>query len=375
MPVIAEYDAAIAAGALENDPAQRALARRLSELAKTVAWGGTGRGRGLLGQFLGARKVTPVRGLYIWGKVGRGKTLLMDMFHSAVPTQRKRRAHFHEFMADVHGRIHTWRQGPGKSAKDGDPIAPVAQAIAEEAQLLCFDEFHVTDIADAMVLGRLFTALFEHGVVLVATSNTAPDDLYHHGLNRQLFLPFIEVLKDHCDEVRLDSRTDFRLEKLAGAPVYYTPLGPASDEAMDAAFERLSGDAEALPETLTVTGRTVHVPHAHQGVARFSFSDLCEQPHGASDFLKIAHSYHTVFVDRIPVLEPEDRNAARRFVWLVDALYDNRVKMVASAAAEPPALYASGDFSSEFERTASRLIEMRGHEYLAAPHGAPLAAA
>jgi cell division protein ZapE len=368
MPVLNEYDALVTAGMLENDPAQRALARRLSDLARTVAWGG-GKRRGLLGQFLGAKAPDPVRGLYIWGKVGRGKTLLMDMFHSAAATQKKRRAHFHEFMADVHGRIHTWRQGPGKTAKDGDPIPPVAEAIAADAQLLCFDEFTVTDIADAMILGRLFTALFERGVVLVATSNTAPQDLYHNGLNRQLFLPFIDLLLDHTDVVRLDARTDFRLEKLEGAPVYYTPLGPNADLAMNEAFQRLAGVHQGSPESLVVTGRAVHVPQAHQGVARFGFADLCEQPHGAADFLKIAHAFHTVFVDHIPVMEPKDRNAARRIVWLIDALYDNRVKLIASAAAEPDALYAKGDFAAEFERTASRLIEMRGHDYLAAPHG------
>ena len=370
MPVLTEYDALATSGALESDPAQRALARRLSDLARTVAWTG-GKKRGLLAQFLGTKSPEPVRGLYIWGKVGRGKTLLMDMFHSAAATGQKRRAHFHEFMADVHGRIHAWRQGPGKRARDGDPIPPVAEAIAGEARVLCFDEFTVTDIADAMILGRLFTALFERGVVLVATSNTAPQDLYHHGLNRQLFLPFIDLLLAHCDVVRLDARTDFRLEKLEGAPVYYTPLGDRADTAMDDAFARISGVATGMPETLVVTGRAVHVPQAHQGVARFSFDDLCEQPHGAADFLKIAHAFHTVFVDRIPVMAPKDRNAARRFVWLVDAFYDNRVKLVASAAAEPDHLYVKGDFASEFERTASRLIEMRGHDYLAAPHGRP----
>ena len=328
-----------------------------------------------LGWLFGSRetKQPPVKGLYIHGEVGRGKTMLMDLFFEASPVVRKRRAHFHEFMIDVHERVHAFRQRMkfGEHAGE-DPIERTAIDLAQEAWLLCFDEFHVTDIADAMILGRLFTQLFERGVVVVATSNVAPDDLYKDGLNRALFVPFIRMLERHMEIVRLDSRTDFRLEKLAGMPVWYVPADAAADAALNDAWRRLAPGHDGAPQELPVRGRAVHVPRAAMGVARFSFHDLCEEPLAAADYLRIAREYHTIILDRVPVMTFDTRNAAKRFIILIDTLYDMNVKLIASAEAEPEALYRGdeGYEAQEFKRTASRLIEMRSQAYLARPHGA-----
>jgi len=325
-----------------------------------------------LGWLFGQRQVGPIRGLYIWGAVGRGKTMLMDALFDVADVDLKRRAHFHGFMADAHQRIFAFRQRVRRGEeKDGDPIPHVAGAIAAEATLLCFDEFTVTDIADAMILGRLFTSLFASGVTVVATSNVEPDGLYAGGLNRALFLPFIALLEERMDVVRLDARADFRLEKLGGSPVYLVPGDDAATAALDAAFRRLSGEAHGRPVTLTVRGRPVGVPQAAGGVARFAFADLCGKPLGASDYLAVAERFHTVLIDRIPVMGPEHRNEAKRFIMLIDTFYDRHVKLIASADAEPTALYRAteGREAFEFERTASRLIEMRSHDYLAMPHG------
>jgi cell division protein ZapE len=295
----------------------------------------------------------------------------MDMFFAASPVGRKRRVHFHAFMAEVHERVYALRRRIKRGEiPDDDPIKLTAAALAQDAWLLCFDEFHVTDIADAMILGRLFTRLFEQGVVVVATSNVAPDDLYQDGLNRALFVPFIALLKERMEVVRLDARTDFRLEKLAGAPVWYTPADAQADAALDAAWRRLIGNQPAASTTLTVHGRQVPIPRAAAGAARFTFAELCEQPLGASDYLKIAHEFHTLVVDRIPVMDFPQRNAAKRFIALIDTLYDYGVKLVASAEAEPDGLYlgVDGFEAREFKRTASRLIEMRSQSYLALPH-------
>jgi cell division protein ZapE len=275
-------------------------------------------------------------------------------------------------MADVHERVKEFRrQIKDHEIDDEDPIRLTAGQIAEESWLLCFDEFHVTDIADAMILGRLFTRMFELGVVVVATSNVAPDELYKGGLNRALFLPFIATLERQMDVLQLRARTDFRLEKLEGQKVWHVPADDDAAAALDAAWRRLVGSASGMPQELSVKGRRLRIPRAAMGVARFFFHDLCEQPLGASDYLRIAHEFHTLLIDRIPVMGYEQRNAAKRFIILVDTLYDHAVKLIASAAAEPHELYAadSGFEAQEFGRTASRLIEMRSQAYLALPHG------
>jgi cell division protein ZapE len=368
-----QYAALIAAGEIERDHAQEAVLALLVDLETRLAVHRLAKKSSTLGWLFGLRETRePIRGLYIYGDVGRGKTMLMDLFFEASPVAHKRRAHFHEFMADVHERVHAYRQKLKRGEVTGDdPIAPVAAEIADEAWLLCFDEFHVTDIADAMILGRLFTRLFEHGVVVVATSNVAPDDLYREGLNRGLFLPFIALLQERMNVVRLDARTDFRLEKLAGAPVWHVPADAKADAAMDQAWRRLTGGQHGAPHQVTNKGRVIPVPRAAKGVARFSFGDLCSQPLGARDYLKIAHEFHTLLIDHVPVMNFDRRNEAKRLIILIDTLYDQAVKLVASAQAEPDALYVAdnGAEALEFKRTASRLIEMRSDAYLALPHG------
>jgi cell division protein ZapE len=373
--ITARYSAGVAAGRVERDVAQVAIVERLTRLEARIMQHRLARKSSSLGWLFGDResKEARIKGLYVYGDVGRGKTMLMDFFFEASPVVRKRRAHFHEFMLDVHERIHAYRQNMKLGEHAGeDPIRLTAAQLAEEAWLLCFDEFHVTDIADAMILGRLFAELFERDVVLVATSNVPPDDLYKDGLNRALFVPFIHMLEAHLDIVRLDARTDFRLEKLAGMPVWYVPAGAAADLALDDAWRRLAGGHEGEAQALPLKGRSVHVPRAAMGVARFGFHDLCEQPLAAADYLRVAHEYHTIILDRVPVMTFDTRDAAKRFIILLDTLYDMNVKLIASAAAEPDALYQGeeGFEAQEFKRTASRLIEMRSQAYLARPHGA-----
>jgi cell division protein ZapE len=345
-------------GSLQSDAGQRAVAARLDVLAVEVQAFVQTRSR-LFARLRKSSTVTP-RGLYIHGGVGRGKTMLMDLFFDTVDLAQKRRAHFHAFMADVHDRIAMAR----KSA-DGDPIAPVAREIAAQAKLLCFDELFVTDIADAMILGRLFRGLFEAGVVVVATSNVAPDDLYRDGLNRQLFLPFIDEIEDRMEVLHLDAGQDFRLQKLSGRQLYFSPVDAAARAALDAHWLRLTGVTRGDPATLTVKGRALTVPQAAMGVARMGFADLCEAPLSAIDYLALSRSYHTVLVDAIPVLGPARRDVARRFITLIDTLYDNRVGLIASAEAEPDLLYPAGSGADHFVRTASRLMEMRSDAFLA----------
>jgi cell division protein ZapE len=353
-------EAQIADGVLDADKAQLDVAGRLDALARQLAdWRPNRNGK--LRSILRRPGATPPRGVYIHGDVGRGKTMLMDLFFSCSTFAPKMRSHFHEFMAEVHERI-----GEARREVEGDPIPNVASAIAAEAGLLCFDEMQVTDIADAMILGRLFKHLFEKEVVVVATSNSAPDELYENGLNRQLFLPFIDLIAAHMDVVELKSAKDYRLEKLGGLPLYFVPADEGAKAELDALWERLTGGHPGKSETLPVKGRQVAVPLASMGIARFDFRDLCELPLGPIDYLRIAHTYHTLIIDRIPVMARERRDALRRFINLIDTLYDNRVCLIASAAAEPDALCLDDAGAKAFQRTASRLIEMRSAEYLEA---------
>ncbi|WP_442581199.1 cell division protein ZapE [Mesorhizobium sp. ASY16-5R] len=370
------YDHLVSNGAISRDPAQQIVVRALDKLLDALSARRLARKSSALG-WLFARKpeASMVKGLYIHGGVGRGKTMLMDIFFELVPMRRKRRVHFNDFMAEAHDRIQKHRQArKDGTVKEDDPIPPVAKALAEQAQLLCFDEFTVTDIADAMILSRLFSALFSNGVVLVATSNVAPDDLYRDGLNRALFLPFIDILKRHAEVLGLDSDTDYRMEKLNRLPVYVTPLGPEADRLMDDAWAAMTHGRHAAPEMVAVKGREIPVPVAAGDAARFSFADLCEKPLGARDYLAVASRYSTLFIDRIPVLADGRRNEAKRLILLIDTLYDRHVRLVVSAAAPPAELYAgkTGVEVFEFDRTVSRLIEMQSQDWLDATRDAEL---
>jgi cell division protein ZapE len=351
------YRAAIAEETLKSDPFQAAAAEKLEALARALAVYKPGFS-------LFGKKEAPM-GLYIWGDVGRGKSMLMDLFFEDAPIQPKLRVHFNAFMVDTHARIHAERQRAGSS----DPIPVVARAIAAEARLLCFDEFQVTDVADAMILGRLFEQLFVSSTVIVATSNVAPDRLYEGGLNRQLFLPFIAEIQQRLEVLELDGPTDYRLQRISGLNVYLTPLSPAADAAMDAAWARLTQGARPKPLTLTVLGRPLAVPMSARGVARFDFSDLCIAPLAAPDYLAIARDFHTVLIDHIPVMGENMHNVARRFVVMIDTFYDEGVKLICSAAAPPEALYPDGKGSDAFRRAASRLAEMQSEDYLRRGHG------
>src|ERR1700712_285920 len=368
----AHYQSLVSSGAIEPDAAQAEAADAFADLERRLGGYTPGRQQGLLGRLFADKNGSAPRGLYVYGDVGRGKTMLMDLFFERSPVVHKRRAHFHEFMAEVHERIHGFRQDIARGdIADGDVIALTAASIFEEAWLLCFDEFHVTDIADAMILGRLFARLFELGTVVVATSNVAPDDLYQGGLNRALFLPFIAQISDHMDVLRLDARTDFRLEKLAGVNMWLVPADDLAKAALDKAWGKMTGNAPCKARDIAIKGRVLHVPGSAHGVARFAFADICEKPLAASDYLRLAHDYHTILIDRIPVMDYGERNAAKRFISLIDTLYDNAVKLMAPASANPVSLYLAteGAEANEFKRTSSRLIEMSSESYLALPHG------
>ena len=368
----AHYQSLLSSGAIEPDPAQAEAADAFADLEQRLTGYKPLRKQGLLGRLFADKDEAPPRGLYVHGEVGRGKTMLMDLFFQQSLVVHKRRAHFHEFMAEVHERIYGYRQNIARGEiADGDVIGLTAASIFDEAWLLCFDEFHITDIADAMILGRLFSKLFELGTVVVATSNVAPDDLYKGGLNRALFVPFIAQISDHMDVLRLDARTDFRLEKLAGVKMWLVPTDDAADAALDQAWRKMTGNAPCKARDIAIKGRVLRVPCSSHGVARFGFAELCEKPLAASDYLRLAHDYHTILVDRIPVMDFAERNAAKRFISLIDTLYDNAVKLMASAAADPVSLYLAtdGNEANEFRRTSSRLIEMSSESYLALPHG------
>ena len=361
------YEAMARSGEIVPDATQGALADALDALATSLAGRRRGAANGPLAwlRSIGASLHRP-RGLYIWGDVGRGKTLLMDLFFRAVPAKRKRRVHFHQFMGEVHDRIATFRaKTKNGEVVGGDPIEHVARALASEIELLCFDEFAVYDIADAMILGRLFEQLFRRGVTVVATTNVAPDDLYKEGLNRALFLPFIALLKEHMAVFHLDAPRDYRLDSTGTERRYVTPLGPEADACLDAHFRHFAGRARGEPGELLHKGRKIPVPEAADGVARFSFADLCQRPLGAGDYLKLADTFATIILSDVPVLTPVERNEAKRLINLIDTLYDRRIRLVVSAAAEPDALWRGegGAESFEFARTASRLIEMRSDAY------------
>jgi cell division protein ZapE len=359
------YRERLAAGDIKPDAAQEAALAALSRLEGELNDAAEPTFRSFF------RKPQPVRGVYLWGPVGRGKSMLMDLFFASAPVEKKRRAHFHAFMAEVHGHIDAWRKGDAAArkarfgqAKGDDPIVPTAELIAEEARLLCFDELQVTDIADAMILGRLFEALFARGVTLVATSNRPPDDLYKDGINRQLFIPFIDMLKDRMELVGVRGPTDFRLDRLRAGRVWFSPIDPDNERGFDALWADMLDGAEETGSTLEVMGRKLHLPRATGGLLRASFASLCAQALGPQDYLAIAERFHTVFLEDIPRLTPDRRDVARRFVTLIDALYEAQAKLVALAAAGPDDLYPSGDGAFEFERTASRLHEMRSQAYL-----------
>lgn len=367
---VAEWlSAKVEAGLLRADPVQMRAAESLDAVLDRLSTYNPD--AGFFGLFGGG---PAPKGLYVWGGVGRGKSMLMDVFFRLAPFDLKRRVHFHAFMLDIHARITAWRKldrsekraNPHHRRGDGDdPIAPVARAIASEATLLCFDEFQVKDIANASILARLFEALWKEGVVVVATSNRPPQDLYKNGLNRALFVPFIDMMPHHLVIFDFDGQTDHRLRQLTAAPVYYSPLGKETQAAMDAAWKRITGDAKMRPTSLVVQGRDLLLEKTGSGAAREGFDRLCDTALGAADYLAIAETFHTLMLEDVPQMGREMRNQASRFVALIDALYESRTKLIISAETEPQALYVAGDGAFEFERTASRLIEMRSEDYLA----------
>ena len=368
--VMAAYRALVHAGAWQRDPAQELAAEMLQILNNRLIHYAPSK-RKSWAERLGFKQQIDVRqGIYIYGAVGRGKSALMDLFFNGAPIEHKRRVHFHAFMLDVHARIHVQRQRIKQGKAKADPIPHVAVEIAEGAALLCFDEFQVHDPADAMILSRLFSEMFERGVVVVATSNRAPDDLYLGGLNRELFLPFIDLLKTQVEVLALDSAQDYRLARLRTMPVYFAPLGSDTETKLDDAFTNLTNGTDAAPQTLEVQGRTIIVPAAAAGIARFTFDDLCRQPLGSADYIEIARQFHTLILSGIPVMETKHRNEAKRFINLIDVLYEHGVNLICSAEGPPDELYVEGHGAFEFARATSRLMEMQSEEYLAAEHQA-----
>ena len=365
--VLAAYQALVAAGELRLDPEQAAAAQRLDQLQQQLERPPSG---SVFSRLLGRKSDTP-RGVYLWGGVGRGKSMLMDLLFTQTAIPGKRRVHFHAFMLEVHARLREARK-----SETGDPIPPVAAALAQELALLAFDEMVVNNSADAQIMSRLFTQLITvHELCVVTTSNRAPAELYKDGLNREHFLPFIALIERELDVLPLNGPHDYRLERLAGIDSWHTPLDEAATAQVREAFFRLTDyppeDSANVPSTNLElgSGRVLHVPKSLKGVAVFSFKRLCGEPRGAADYLAVAHAYHTVILVGVPQMGPENRNEAARFVTLIDALYENKVKLFVTAAANPAELYPAGDGAFEFERTASRLVEMQSADYLAAGHG------
>jgi cell division protein ZapE len=374
---LAAYRARIAEGHLARDAAQAMAAETLQDLWLRLRGydphpeAPPDQRRGLLRRLLRRRPADEAmphapQGVYLVGEVGRGKSMLMDLFFEAAEVPRKRRIHFHAFMQQAHQRIHAWRQTSPEAA--ADPIPPLADSIAAEAALLCFDEFQVHDITDALILGRLFEALFARGLVVVATSNTLPDDLFRGQPGRDAFLPFIAVLKSHVEVLVLDAARDYRRERIRGLPTWHVPADGRAERALDQAFLELAGTARGEPWRITVLGHSLDLPETARGVARVDFEALCGRALGPADYLALASHMHTLVLDGIPRLGPENFDRARRFITLVDALYEHRCKLVASAAAAPDRLYERGKNAAMFERTASRLMEMQSQDYLALPH-------
>lgn len=361
-PVSALYDARVGAGVLAGDDGQRAVLPALDRVAEEFsARMARAPRRGWLARLTGAgAPPAPVKGLYLWGGVGRGKSMLMDLLIEALPAQAAaiRRVHFHAFMQEVQAGLEAARK-----AGERDAIHPVVEQIASDTRLLCFDEMQITDIADAMIVGRLFQGLFQRGVAVVTTSNRVPEDLYKNGLNRQLFLPFIAMIRDRLAVEELESPLDHRLGRMRGAPVWFSPLGPAADREMEAAWDGLTRCAPPEPLVIPVMGRRVELPAFANGVGRIRFAQLCGDARGPADYLAVAGAVEVLMIDAIPRLGRDNYDQAKRFVTLIDALYEARVRLVASAACEPEALYPDGEGSFEFERTVSRLREMQGADW------------
>lgn len=360
------YRELVRAGTLRPDSLQELAAEKLQSLHYALnGYEPRQEGGGWKAKLgLARRRADPPQGLYLYGGVGRGKSMLMDLFFADAPIAHKRRVHYHDFMIEVQAKVHEWREAQKtRSTKESDPLPKIAQEIAEDAWLLCFDEFHVTDIADAMILARLFEALFEAGVVVVATSNWPPDDLYRNGLQRDSFLPFIALVKRKLDILHLDSPTDYRKIRLQAIKAYHAPLGPKASAALAKAFAELTEGAAPEETILTVKGRNIVLPQTARGVVKSDFQALCAAALGAEDYLTLARAFHALVLDGVPRLTPDRRNEAKRFMTLVDALYEHRCKLIMAADAAPHDLYREGTHAFEFERTVSRLMEMQSREY------------